>query len=156
MAADDIEAFILFSGDGHFSSVTSFLKNFYNKEVGLYAIKGSVSRQLQETTSWCVQLPDEAEMFGAYYQRIFEFLKGEEERCSKVLPTCARTVDALSKDKKLEKDKINTALKKLLADGVITLRKVGGKSSDKSSPIFVDWDLVMKKGLFTPKEKDFS
>lgn len=152
LAADDIEAFILFSGDGHFSSVTSFLKNFYNKEVGLYAIKGSVSRQLQETTSWCVQLPDEAEMFGAYYQRIFEFLKGEEERCSKVLPTCARTVDALSKDKKLEKDKINTALKKLLADGVITLRKVGGKSSDKSSPIFVDWELVMKKGLFTPKE----
>lgn len=148
LAADDIEAFILFSGDGHFSSVTSFLKNFYNKEVGLYAIKGSVSRQLQETTSWCVQLPNEAEEFGAYYQRIFEYLKGKEDERSRVLPTCARTVEALSKDKKFEKEKINTALEKLLADGVITLRNI----SKKPSPIFVDWELVMKKGLFAGKD----
>ena len=33
----DIEAFIIFSGDGHFSSVVSFLANRCRKEVGVYA-----------------------------------------------------------------------------------------------------------------------
>ena len=59
LLSDDVDCFVLFSGDGHFSSVTSFLKNIYGKQVGVYAINGSFSHQLRETSSWSVILPTE-------------------------------------------------------------------------------------------------
>ncbi len=143
LMADDTEAFILFSGDGHFSSVTSFLKNIYGKEVGIYAIKGCFSKQLQETASWCVSLPDEADVFGAYYAKIFEYLKNEETKKSKDLPTFAKLVDAVAKDRRLEKKKAVTALERLISDGVISKRKLNGKNGEV---LFVDWDNAKKLG----------
>lgn len=40
----DIDTFIIFSGDGHFSSVVSFLKTKCRKEVGIYGVKGRHQR----------------------------------------------------------------------------------------------------------------
>lgn len=144
LLADDIDAFILFSGDGHFSSVTSFLKNIYGKEVGVYAIKGCFSRQLQETSTWTVSLPDESDVYGLYYEKIFEYLKSEENKHSKELPTFARAAEAVAKDRRLERKKVTFALDKLIADKVITKRNMGGKGKDA---LFVDWDLAKKNGL---------
>ena len=35
---DDIDVFVIFTGDGHFTSVASFLKNKCKKEVEIYAV----------------------------------------------------------------------------------------------------------------------
>ncbi len=145
LMADDTEAFILFSGDGHFSSVTSFLKNIYGKEVGIYAIKGCFSRQLQETASWCVTLPDEADVFGVYFRKIFEYLKNEETKKSRDLPTFAKVVDAVASDRRLERKKAVVALERLIEDGVITKRRMGGKNGEV---LFVDWEAALEKGYF--------
>lgn len=147
LLADDIEAFILFSGDGHFSSVTAFLKNIYGKEVGVYAIKGCFSRQLIETSTWTVALPFEADIYGLYFQKIFEYLKNEEDRNSKNLPTFVKVADAVAKDRKLERKKVVAALDKLIADGVITKRSIGGRGQGVKDALFVDWDLAAKSGL---------
>ncbi|MBR6594413.1 MAG: NYN domain-containing protein [Clostridia bacterium] len=146
LLADDIEAFILFSGDGHFSSVTAFLKNIYGKEVGVYAIKGCFSKQLMETSTWTVSLPDEADIYGLYYQKIFEHLKSEENKKSKNLPTFLKVVDAVSKDKKLERKKVVAALDRLIAEGVITKRSIGGRGASAKDALFVDWDMAAKHG----------
>jgi uncharacterized LabA/DUF88 family protein len=47
-----VEQYILFTGDGHFSSVTTFMKTFMDKTVGVYGIPGTLSHQLQECASW--------------------------------------------------------------------------------------------------------
>lgn len=149
LLADDIEAFVLFSGDGHFSSVTAFLKNIYGKEVGVYAIKGCFSRQLMETSNWTVSLPDEADVYGLYYRRIFEHLKNEEKKHSKNLPTFNKAVDAVAGDKRLERKKIVIALEKLISEGVISKRNMGGRGFTAKDALFVDWDLAESKGLYS-------
>ncbi|MBR4941316.1 MAG: NYN domain-containing protein, partial [Clostridia bacterium] len=58
MASDDIDMFVIFSGDGHFSSVAAFLKTNLNKEVGIYGIGGATSRQLRDTGDWYVEIPN--------------------------------------------------------------------------------------------------
>lgn len=147
LLADDTEAFILFSGDGHFSSVTSFLKNIYGKEVGVYAIKGCFSRQLQETCTWYVALPDEADVFGLYFEKILEYLKNEENKNSKNLPTYSKCIDEVSKVKRLDRKKVTQALDKLVADGVISKRSMRGQGFSVKDALFADWDLAAQKEL---------
>ncbi len=147
LLADDIEAFILFSGDGHFSSVTSFLKNIYGKEVGIYAIKGCFSRQLQETSTWCVSLPDEADVFGLYYTKIFDYLKNEENKKSKKLPTYAKCIEEISKEKRIVRKKATTALDKLIEQDIISKRSFKTQSFTVKDALFVDWDKAAEKEL---------
>ena len=149
LLADDIEAFVLFSGDGHFSSVTAFLKNIYGKEVGVYAIKGCFSRQLMETSTWTVQLPNEADVYGLYYRKIFGYLKEEQNRFSKKLPTYSKVVDAVANDRRLERKKVTFALDKLIEERVISKRNMGGKGNTAKDVLFVDWELAESKGFYS-------
>ncbi len=58
MSSDDVDMFVIFSGDGHFSSVAAFLKTNLGKEVGIYGIGGATSRQLRDTGDWYVEIPN--------------------------------------------------------------------------------------------------
>lgn len=47
-----VQQFILFTGDGHFSSAATFLRTFMDKVVGIYGIRKTLSHQLTECSSW--------------------------------------------------------------------------------------------------------
>ncbi len=53
----DTDVFIIFSGDGHFSSVTSFLVNRCNKIVAVYGVRDCLSTQLRNTASIASEWP---------------------------------------------------------------------------------------------------
>lgn len=141
LAANDIDVFILFSGDGHFSSVVSFLKNFRGKEVGIYGIKESFSRQLKETANWFVSLPSESDQYGQCAKLIFEQLKEAQISNSRDLPTYKNTFEKIVATKRVNPQRLENVMKRLISEGVITERKVvlnkkdGGKLS-----LFVDWE----------------
>ena len=137
LLSDDIDCFILFSGDGHFSSVTSFLKNIYGKEVGIYAINGSFSHQLKETSSWSVTLPSNESLTKTVYRLLLEELKNSKSICTeKKLLSAVRSANKNVKETGLKK-----ALDKLINEKIITARKVGDK---KELALFVDWDAAQK------------
>lgn len=146
LSSEDIKVFILFSGDGHFSSVASFLKNFYHKEVVIYGIKDSFSKSLQETASRTVTLPTEQDIHGSFYQLIFEYLKESPQ------PTFNDAAEnVLKKCKGATKQQITDSLKKLMENDYISERTlhVRGKSGavKKQLNLFVDWDKVQKSGI---------
>ena len=138
LSSSDIEAFILFSGDGHFSSATSFLKNFYSKEVGIYGIQGSFSRQLQDTASWCVTLPTEEQLYGLKYRMIFAALR----KTRKMATRKSLAEDICKSNRSVKKSEIDGALKRLIAEGYITERSVSSRSGKQAECLFVDWDKV--------------
>lgn len=147
LASQDIEAFILFSGDGHFSSATSFLKNFYSKEVGIYGIQGSFSRQLQDTASWCVTLPTEESLYGLQYRQIFAALKK-----SKQIATRKSVIEQVCKaGRNVRKADVESSVKRLIADGYITERRLAAKGGQQADCLFVDWDKVAQS--LTEKNK---
>ncbi len=141
VSSDDIDVFILFSGDGHFSSVVSFLKNFRGKEVGIYGIKDSFSRQLKETANWFVTLPTESDQYGMCATLIFEALKEAQVSHSKTLPTYKNIIEKIVSTKRVNAQRLETVMKKLISDGVITERKVNLTKKDSGKPcLFVDWE----------------
>ena len=79
MTANDIDVFIIFSGDGHFSSVVSFLSNKLKKTVGIYGVKGAVSGTLRSTATWLVEIPIEDQTRSLCYKTILMNLKSLED-----------------------------------------------------------------------------
>ncbi|MEG1742622.1 MAG: NYN domain-containing protein [Clostridia bacterium] len=141
LTSSDIDVFILFSGDGHFSSVASFLKNIYSKEVGIYGIEGSFSRQLQQTASWCVTLPTQDDVHGLEYRLIFDELK-----TSTIIHTEKSLIEKICASNKTAKSQnIKNSLDKLMIDGVIVSRTIN-RFSTKEPQLFVDWERVQKEG----------
>lgn len=152
LSSEDIDTFIIFSGDGHFSSVVSFLKNFCKKEVGIYGIEDSFSRQLQQTASWCVTLPTEADMNGSYYRLIFDILRQAQNDNSRDIPTLEKTVKAVcAQSKTATPQKVTEAVNKLIEKGYISKHDVTSYSNKKKAKkvtgLFTDWEKVEKSGF---------
>lgn len=138
LSSDDIDVFILFSGDGHFSSVTSFLKNFYHKQVIIYGINGSFSKQLRETANTFYTLPTEQDINGSFYTSIFEYLKTSPH------PTYDEAIEAVSKKHRIPKQKIAVAMKTLMENDVISERAIANSRGKKRKMLFVDWEKAEK------------
>lgn len=145
LSSEDINVFILFSGDGHFSSVTSFLKNFYHKEVVIYGIKNSFSKSLQETANRCITLPTEQDLHGSFYRLIFDYLKESPS------PTFNDAINYVKKKSSFaSKQQITASLNKLIENDYISERKLnmrGKRGVKKQLNLFVDWDKVQKSGI---------
>ena len=132
LSSNDIQTFILFSGDGHFSSVVSFLKNFYHKNVVVYAIRDCFSAQLQEAASETHTLPDEKQVSSGLHLTVFEYLRRAQ------VPTYDGALQAvLQKHQKVNRKTAERALELLEKDSVLSQRTIPG---NRQKQLFVDWD----------------
>lgn len=149
LSSEDIEVFILFSGDGHFSSVTSFLKNFYHKQVVIYGVNGSFSKQLQETANTFHVLPSEQDVFESFYKNIFDYLKKSSN------PSYNEAIDtAVKKSRgKASKQNIARAMKTLMENDVISERTIALNRGKKKKMLFVDWEKAEKYGYSDEKSE---
>ncbi|MGI6742627.1 MAG: NYN domain-containing protein [Eubacteriales bacterium] len=57
VSSPDIDVYIIFTGDGHFSSAVSFIMNRLNKPVVIYGVRNSLSNQLRNTASEVYEIP---------------------------------------------------------------------------------------------------
>ena len=70
MTNKKIDTFIIFTGDGHFSSVVRFIINVCRKKVGIYGIKNAISYQLKDSSTWYREVPADAVAFTTYYKML--------------------------------------------------------------------------------------
>ncbi|MDD4773851.1 MAG: NYN domain-containing protein [Eubacteriales bacterium] len=153
LSSHDIQAFIIFSGDGHFSSVASFLRNQCGKTVGVYGIKNAVSGQLKNTASWCVELPEERkeEANKKYYDMILKnlkYLESNNRGKKRLYPTFWGTVDAVASYYNVRREAVTKALRELIELNYIfqTEEKIDAKKSIKV--LNVDWKVVAREGVY--------
>ncbi len=160
LSEKEIKAFIIFSGDGHFSSVTSFLRNRCSKTVGIYGVRGALSSQLRNTATWCVEIPaaektvDENQK---YYDMIFGNLKylAENNRGErKMYPTFRGTVDAVSAYYSANRDDVMNAMRYLVERDYIVQSEEKVDAHHTVKVIKVNWDLAIREGIYTPAEKE--
>lgn len=147
----DVDAYVIFTGDGHFSSVVSFLTTRCNKEVGVYAIRKSCSTQLSGCATYCRILPDESgltEPSSKYSRMILKSLKHlyEKNKNKKVRATFWQTVEAVSKQNKVGKEEVADALRSLIAKGYVYQVKESDKP-DSIRVLKVNWQQVYKDRL---------
>jgi Protein of unknown function DUF88. len=160
ITSSDIDVFIIFSGDGHFSSVVSFLATRINKPVGIYGIKDCVSTQLKNSATWTVEVvPEKPEdPMVKYYQMIIKNLQHVEENNEKIkdskkvksFPTFWGTIEAATRYHKVDKNELVKAMRTMIDKGYLfqSQERVNQHSPKKVKVINIDWSKVKHDGIW--------
>lgn len=151
MAADNIDTFIVFSGDGHFSSAVSFLKNVCKKDVGVCGVRDAFSNQLKNCASWSVELPDDKLLYSEYYKMILDNVKRVEGNgWKRNAITFERTVDAVSSYYKAPAEKISRALISLMDHEYVTEREEYTGDGKRMLCLEFMWSKILRDGIWQP------
>ena len=149
---DSADLFIIFSGDGHFSSAAAFIKNFCNKQVGIYGVAGGISKNLINSSDWCVEVPLQKDETTVIHNAIFTYLK-ESEKDKQYFPTFHRTVELIAQSEQLEQEKVSDILSDLIKEKLITQEM---ERTSRNRPIRIlktNWKAVSKSGVWKPHAK---
>jgi uncharacterized LabA/DUF88 family protein len=160
ITSSDTDIYIIFSGDGHFSSVVSFLTTRIGKPVGIYGIKDAVSMQLKNSATWTVELPDAAEdPMIDYYKMIIRNLKYVENNNDKIkgsakirsFPTFWGTVEAATRYNNADKDALIKAMRNMIEKGYLyqSQERISLQSPKKVKVLNVDWTKVNHDGIWS-------
>lgn len=120
MTKKNIDTFIIFTGDGHFTSVVRFIINQCRKKVGIYGITGATSSQLKASASWCRELPSDSEIYRTYYKLIvdtFNYLTVHREFVKNGSPE--KITERVSKQGRVDRRSIKSALDQMMRDGYV-------------------------------------
>jgi len=152
-----IDAYVIFTGDGHFNSVVSFLVTKCKKEVAIYAVKNAVSAQLADSATYSRLLPDsfvnqEAIVEANIPALILQSLKNLQDRNKqkRSKPTFWATVEMVSKTNNLEREEVAEALRILMRGGYVYQGKI--KTANGEMKILkVNWGNVERDGMMKKK-----
>ncbi len=140
--SDVIQQFILFSGDAHFKDVASFLKNFKDRIIGIYAVKGTLSAQLAEAASWYVEISPDDVNPNILAKAIINNLKWTKEQVG-LIPTFKRTIDVVASQNPLfNHDELNSILSDMITKGFV--KQVEKELTDGKNvrALEIDWDNI--------------
>lgn len=141
----DVEQYVLVTGDGHFSSVVAYLKTFKDKIVGIYGVKGGISAQLEGSASWCKQIEPKNARFE--YQKVLSTIQWAESKKIELI-TFSKTVEVCSKFYRAESAKISASLSKLIDDGYIEQLVKKLANGQEVRVLKTNWDLLIKHGIW--------
>ena len=144
MSSEDIDMFVIFSGDGHFSSVAAFLKTNLGKEVGIYGVGGATSRQLRDTGDWYVDIPNGLTKTRLISQLVLRTVKRmEKDRMS--LITEEAVICTVADEQKMSIPEVREAVALLEKNGILRIDNIivnGGVSRTLNA----DWGLAANEG----------
>lgn len=150
MAGDEIDTYIIFSGDGHFSSVVNFLCVKQSKNVGIYAVRDATSSTLRNAATWTREVPLIDRHAMTNYKLILGTLCSLEDaqkgKKKKQRPAFWPTVDAVANHNGLGRDDIADSLRQLIEKEYVfqTSEKIGNKTI---KVLNVDRDKARRDGL---------
>lgn len=149
MTNKNIDTFIIFTGDGHFSSVVRFIINVCRKKVGIYGVKNAVSYQLKESASWYRELPEDEAAFNEYYKMIANHMSylmvhrefGENSTAKKI-------AEATAKKNNVRQKQVAFALERMIKDGYLYQTPSQDKNQKKINIVRANWQKLEKDGIW--------
>lgn len=145
---NDVDTFIIFSGDGHFSSVVTYLCNRRGREVGVYGIRDAVSSQLKNTATWVKELPSSEDRLKGFYYPILQNLKQLELRPKPSFPSFKSTCEYVARYYELKEQDVRAAMLEMLDRGYLiqTEKNVSGR---QLRVLKADWEKATDDGIWT-------
>lgn len=151
-----IDCFIIFTGDGHFTSVVNFLKNKCSKEVGIFGVNGAVSQQLTNSASWYRTVPDvQSDKTYCYNLILKNFDYINHKKGKRVYPTFNKTVDIISEYYHLDRKSVETALSEMMKNGYVYSRGVKSENGRFIKILNVNWKRCVADGLWKSNGKAY-
>ena len=146
MTEKKTDVFVIFTGDGHFSSVVRFLTGKCKKKVFIYGVTNAVSSQLKSAATYTREVPTDTDVYREYYRMIIDqmnYLYVHRELTDSATEQKI-TADAARKNY-IEPKLLTGAFRKLVDDGYIYLApaEAGNKKTYKAN-----WELLKRDNLW--------
>lgn len=140
--------YIIFSGDGHFSSVTSYLKTKKKKTVIIYGISKATSNKLKTFADKCIELPTTEQERRIYYDMILRNMDYIAAQNKIIHATFTSTVKNICLRNQVDENKVKAALCELINMGIIVKQAISIGVSDEINVLKTNWELAVEKGLW--------
>lgn len=141
-----VGTYIIFTGDGHFQSVTKYLVQKKRKNVVICGVKDTISRQLREAASEVRELPTHEELRQRQYSLIARNMDEIEDK-PHIVPSFNATAEAVSRKYNILFNDAKEALQEMLDKGYLSreLRTVKGRTV---KVIVAEWDKLQADGIY--------
>lgn len=142
---NDIDTYIIFTGDGHFSSAVLFLKNVCRKKVCVYGVKNAFSSQLKTAASFAKEVEPDALQNSC--KLLVESIYSLEKENRDARPTFMKTIDAVAAKNDVDKAILRQAMEQLFERKCISqyVKKIG---KNEVKLLKVDYKTCEKYGYF--------
>ena len=149
---DKCDVYVIFSGDGHFSSVVGYLKNVKKKKVFIYGIRGSVSENLKAIADGCVEIPANDDPHAKIWSKILGNLEHLQLKRPGANATFKSTVSAVSGFYHIDRDSVAASLNELISKDIVIKSTVEIEPGKEISVLSVNWELAEAQGIWTRKK----
>ncbi len=149
MTSKKTDTFIIFTGDGHFSSVVRFIINVCHKKVGIYGITNAVSSQLKSGASWYREIPSDTDAYKTYYKMIADYMSylmvhrefGEKSTKEKI-------IERISVKGGIGKKAVSHALEQMVSDGYLYKTASVDSKNKKITILKANWELLERDKIW--------
>jgi len=146
----DVDCFIIFTGDGHFSSVVNFIRQKCEREVGIYGVRFAMSGILKSAASWCVELPEEEKKVDPdmpYMDLVLSYLKDRENQKEVEGMSLPAMVAYIKSHSQAEEARLKAAAEKLIKLGYLKRVEKIAQGNRLVSALEANW-IKLKKDDF--------
>lgn len=145
----DIDTFIIFTGDGHFTSVVRFIINECHRNVGIYGISGATNAQLKASATWSVEIPSDTEVYKQYYRMVvenFNYLTVHREFGE--MSTKAKIIERTASKNGISKKALTGAVDRMISAGYIYQSTYTDGNGKKFQVLKPNWELLSRDKLW--------
>lgn len=118
MTKPHVEQFVLITGDNHYSSVATFLRTQKDKVIGVYAVEGTLGRQLADCSSWVKTIQPKDATEEKYRENLIQCMKSAQDKSIK--STFMNTLNHVTNYYGGLYDMYRRVLSDMIADGQVT------------------------------------
>jgi len=142
---------IIISGSGSYTLAARYIKE-QGIKVGVYSVRGALSKNLREAADWCYELPND-EFISMLYPLIiqnFVFISGKD-----IYPTVKTTVEYVSGYHNISPLLVEVAVIKMLEENYIYKKQtVIPREFTTIKTLAANWEKLIKDGLYDPEKDD--
>ena len=142
------DTYVILSGDGHFSSVATYLKTKKKKRVVIYGVTDATSHQLQKIADEFHLIPSQDNERWGIYKLIIDHMDFVSSQNKNRYPTFKDTIRNVSTKNNLSEDKVQVALRDLLNMKVLKKEVIYIDFQRRITVLKTDWALASEKGLW--------
>ncbi len=143
-----VDTYILFTGDGHFTSVVNFLRTECKKEVVIHGVAGATSKKLWEEASRCIEFPTAEQQKEQCRQAILRNLDLLDAKTKgRLWATFMKTVKAVAENQELPEDDVKQEMQYLVDEQYIT-REIRYSHGKKVAVLAVNWERLAADGVY--------
>ncbi len=145
---DKANTYVIFSGDGHFTSVAAYLKNKKKKHVIVYGIKNSTSNRLRSVADECIILPTDQQQERHYMSLVLTCIDRNVSRYGKKhYTTFRKTAEFISGNYGIELSVISNVMEEMINSSILVRSQEYLGKTRRITTLNADWELAQRKGL---------